>query len=66
MVELTEKGETILRSEAVLVCDKEQMLTLRLPRIPKEMELKVKDLETEEVLFSREVKVSLEGYDETI
>ena len=66
MVELTEKGETILRSDPVEIIDKEQTLTLRLPRIPKEITVKVKDVETEEVLFSKEVKVSLEGYDETL
>lgn len=66
MVELTEKGETILRSDAVEICDKEQTLTLRLPRIPKEIEVKVKDSETGEVLFSKAIKVSLEGYDETL
>ena len=66
VVELTEKGETILRSDPVLICDKEQTLLLRLPRIPKQIEVKVKDSETEEVLFSKDVKVSLEGYDETL
>jgi hypothetical protein len=66
IVELTEKNETILRSAPVEISDKEQTLTLRLPRIPKEVEVKVKDSETEEVLFSKEVKVSLEGYDETL
>jgi hypothetical protein len=66
MVELTEKGETILRSDAVEICDKEQTLTLRLPQIPKEIEVKVKDSETGEVLFSKAIKVSLEGYDETL
>jgi hypothetical protein len=66
IVELTEKGETILRSEPVEIIDKEQTLTLRLPRIPKEIEVKVKDSETGEVLFSKAIKVSLEGYDETL
>jgi len=66
IVELTEKGETIIRSDLVEICDKEQTLTLRLPRIPKEIEVKVKDSETGEVLFSKAVKVSLEGYDETL
>jgi len=66
IVELTEKGQTILRSDPVEIIDKEQTLTLRLPRIPKEVEVKVKDTETEEVLFSKEVRVSLEGYDETL
>jgi len=65
-VELTEKGETILRSDPVEIYDKEQTLTLRLPRIPKEIEVRVKDSETEEVLFTKQIKVSLEGYDETL
>jgi len=65
-VELTEQNQTILRSEPVQIYDKEQTLTLRLPRIPKQMQVKVKDTETEEVLFSKDVIVSLEGYDETL
>jgi len=65
-VELSEKGQTILRSDPVEIIDKEQTLTLKLPRIPKEIEVKVKDSETEEVLFTKQIKVSLEGYDETL
>jgi hypothetical protein len=66
VVELAEKGEKLVQSNPLEISDKEQTLTLRLPRIPKEIEVKVKDVETEETLFSKEVKVSLEGYDETL
>ncbi|MEM3765828.1 MAG: PglZ domain-containing protein [Candidatus Bathyarchaeia archaeon] len=66
VVELAEKGETILRSEPVEIYSKEQTITMRLPKIPKEIEVKVKDSETEEVLFTKQLKVSLEGYDETL
>jgi len=66
LVELAEKGEKLVQSNPFEISDKEQTLTMRLPRIPKEIEVKVKDVETEETLFSKEVKVSLEGYDETL
>ena len=66
LVELAEKGEKLIQSNPLEISDKEQTLTIRLPRIPKEIEVKVKDVETEETLFSKEVKVSLEGYDETL
>ena len=66
IIELLEQDRIILRSEPTQVYDKEESLTLKLPRIPKEIEVKIKDYETEEVLFRKTMKVSLEGYDELL
>jgi len=66
VVELLEEDKLILRSDPIEIYNKEESLTLKLPRIPKEMEVKVKDYETEEVLFRKTAKVSLEGYDEML
>ena len=66
VVELLEEDKLLLRSDPVEIYDKEESLTLKLPRIPKEIEVKVKDYETEEVLFRKTAKVSLEGYDEIL
>lgn len=66
VVELLEENKLLLRSDPIEIYDKEESLTLKLPRIPKEIKVKVKDSETEEVLFHKLVKVSLEGYDELL
>lgn len=66
VIELLAEGKLLLRSDPVEVHDKKESLILKLPRIPKEIEVKVKDLETQEVLFRRVTQVSLEGYYEKL
>jgi hypothetical protein len=66
VVELLEENQLLLRSDPIEIYDKEESLTLKLPRIPKKIEVRVKDSETEEVLFHKTAKVSLEGYDEIL
>jgi len=66
VVEILEKNDLLLLSDPIEIYDKEESQTLKLTRIPEEIEIKVKDSETEELLFHKTAKVSLEGYDDLL
>lgn len=63
LVQVESKGESLATSEPVEARYDQVDLTLKLSKTPEIVEIKIKDVNTEEILFSREVRVALEGYE---
>jgi len=66
IVELYAEGELMIRSDPVELLYTKEHLTLRLPKIPKSIEVSVKDLDSQEILSRKDIPVALEGYDELL
>jgi len=66
-VELWSKGELIGEQKQIELSRESKELWLKLKKkIPKMVEVRVRDADTQEVIFSKSVSVALEGYDEFI
>ncbi|MBA7665173.1 hypothetical protein ES703_73242 [subsurface metagenome] len=66
IVEIYVDEKMMIRSDPVELSYEKEHLTLRLPKIPKYIEVRVKDLDTQEILSKKGIPVVLEGYDEFI
>ena len=65
-VELWSKGDLIGEQKPIELSQEPKELWLRLRKIPKMVEVKVRDADTQEVIYTKLVSVALEGYDELI
>ncbi len=65
-VELWSKGELIGEQKEMELLQEAKELWLKLQKIPKIVEVKVRDADTQEVIYEKSVPVALEGYDEFI
>jgi len=65
-VEVWSKGEIIGEQKPLEIYREPREVWVRLKKVPKEVEIKIRDTETREVIYTRKVSVALEGYDELI
>ena len=65
-VEVWSKGEIIGEQKPLEIYRESKEIWVRLKKIPKKVEIKIRDTETHEVIHTKKVSVVLEGYDELI
>nr|NIO38462.1 PglZ domain-containing protein [Candidatus Bathyarchaeota archaeon] len=66
IVEVYVEEKLVLLSDPIDLAFSQERLTIKLPKISKKVEVRVKDVETEEILHKRSIPVALEGYDELL